>query len=130
MIGVRMMEQQTIIYLGRPGLQAQILASYLAKLDVSFQCACMRSDVLAIACRVRQPVIVLDLGVPTNAITRLVDRIIQAISPIGMHVYILDHSDSLNVQADMVTVISGTCKLTQLVQNIRSLARQRTTILK
>ncbi len=119
------MQASTIVYLGEPGLQTQILASYFSKLDLAFQPVCTRCDLIALVDTVPCPIIVLALHDPPAALMRLVHELIS--SPLRMlpHVFILHEDVAFDTDLDTVTVLSGSSKLTRLVNDIRALLRSR-----
>ncbi len=118
------MQASTIIYLGAPGLQAQILASYFSKLDVAFQSVCTESDLVALIDTVPSPIVVLAPNGSPAVVMQLVHELVTSSLRSLPHIFVLYEGTPFDSQLETVTVVSGSSKLTRLASDIRSLIRR------
>ncbi len=113
-----------IIYCGTPGLQAQVLATYLGKLGHSVVTVENAHELLSRVYNAPPAFVILALDEPSPALVRLSRRLLPDPASAFPHIFILYEGEPFDTQLEAITLITGAARLQRLIDHIRVFGRQ------
>ncbi len=119
------MQPRNIIYYGAADLQAQVLATYLAKLGYGFQQLESKQQLLTIVRAATEAVIVLALAETPPVLMRFARELVPDPSSAFPHIFILYEGAPFDTQLEAITLITGPARLQRLVEHLLALNRHQ-----
>ncbi len=119
------MQPRNIIYYGAADLQAQVLATYLAKLGYGFQPLESKQQLLTVARTAPESVIVVALPGPPPVLMRFARELVSDPSSAFPHIFILYEGEPFDTQLEAITLIAGPARLQRLVEHLVILNRHQ-----
>ena len=113
-----------IIYCGTPGLQAQVLATYLGKLGHAVSSVENAHELLSSVRAAPPAFVILALEETPPALVRLARHLLPDPASAFPHIFILYEGEPFDTQLEAITLITGAARLQRLIDQIRVCGRQ------
>ncbi len=118
------MDPDCIIYYGEAGLQADVLAAYLAKLGFCFMRVSSVSSLVDAVRAQGSPLVVLALNSSPPVLISIARQVVEDVWDAFPHVFILYPGSPFDAQLESVTVIAGARRFAHLEKQLRPFLRR------